>query len=74
MYAVLIALAVFFLILIPLAPKLIPLIVRFSTCVHCDCVGNLLEKHFDVWSLFFRLVLLVITALLTGTIWKDLRE
>ncbi len=73
MYAVLFALAALFLILIPLAPKLIRLRIRILRWLHWDWAVNLLEKHFDGWVLFVRIFLFVIAAVLLYVGWEDLR-
>ena len=73
MYAVLFALAVFSLVLIPLAPKLVRLRIRILRWLHWDWAVNLLERHFDGWVLFFRVVLFVVAVVLFYAGWEDLR-
>ncbi len=73
MYTVLFALAILSLILIPLAPKLVRLRIRFLRWLHWNWAVNLLEKHFDGWVLIFRIILLVIAAVLLYLGWEDLR-
>ncbi len=68
------ALAILSLILIPLAPKLVRLRIRFLRWLHWNWAGNLLEKHFDGWVLFFRIILLVIAAVLLYAGWEDFRD
>jgi hypothetical protein len=74
MYAVLFALAVFSLVLIPLAPKLVRLRIRILRWLHWDWAVNLLEKYFDGWVLFFRMVLFVVAVVLFYAGWEDLRD
>ena len=74
MYVVLFPLAVLALFLIPLAPKLVRLRIRILRWLHWDWAVNLLEKHFDGWVLFFRIVLFVIAAVLSYAGWEDLRD
>jgi drug/metabolite transporter (DMT)-like permease len=64
MYILLFVLAILSLILIPLAPKLVRLRIRILRWLHWNWAVNLLEKHFDLWVLFFRVILLVIAAML----------
>ncbi len=51
------ALAILSLILIPLAPKLVRLRIRFFRWIHWNWAVNLLERHFQGWVLFFRIIL-----------------
>ncbi len=74
MYTVLFALAALLLILIPLAPKLVRLRIRTLRWIHWDWAVNLLQKHFDGWVLFLRIVLFVIAAVLLYFGWEDLRD
>jgi hypothetical protein len=74
MNTVLFALAILLLILIPLAPKLLRIRIRFLRWLHWNWAVNLLEKHFDGWVLFFRIILFVIAAVLLYVVWEDLRE
>jgi hypothetical protein len=74
MYTLLFALAFLSLILIPLAPRLVRLRIRFLRWLHWNWAVNLLEKHFDGWVLFFRIILLVIAAVLLNLGWEDLRD
>ncbi len=73
MHTLLFALAILALILIPAAPKLVRLRIRFFRWLHWNWAVNLLEKHFDGWVLFFRIILLVIAAVLLYVGWEDLR-
>lgn len=68
------ALAIFSLILIPLAPKLVRLRIRVLRWIHWNWAANLLEKHFDGWVLIFRIVLFVIAAVLLCVGWVNLRD
>ena len=68
------AIAILLLILIPLVPKLVRLRIRFVRWLHWNWAGNLLEKHFDGWVLFFRIVLFVVAAMLLYAGWEDLHN
>jgi hypothetical protein len=68
------SLAILSLILIPLAPKLVRLRIRVLRWLRWNWAVNLLERHFDGWVLFFRLVLFVIAAVLLYVGWEGLRE
>ncbi len=70
MNIVLFALGIVLLILIPLAPKLVRLRTRFFKWLHWNWAVNLLEKNFDGWVLFFRIVLFVIAAVLLSVGWE----
>jgi hypothetical protein len=74
MYTVLFALAILSLIMIPFAPTLVRLRIRILRWFHWNSAVNLLEKHFAGWVLFFRIVLLVVAAMLCYLGWEDLRE
>ncbi len=74
MSAILYALAVLLLILIPLAPKLIRLRIRILRWLHWNWAANLLEKHFDGWVWFLRVFLFVIAAMLLYFGWADLGD
>ena len=63
MNTVLFALAILSLILIPLAPQLVRLRIRILRWLHWNWAVNLLEKHFDGWVLFLRMVALGQTQL-----------
>jgi len=56
MSTVLFALAILSLILIPLAPKLVRLRIRFLRWLHWNWAVNLLEKHFDGRVVSFRII------------------
>ena len=74
MYIELFAFAILSLILIPLAPKLVRLRIRFLRWLHWNWAANLLEKHFDGRVLFVRIILFVVAAVLLYAGWEDLRE
>ena len=63
------ALAILSLILIPLAPNLVRLRIRFLKWIHWNWAVNLLERHFQGWVLFFRIILFVIAAMLFYAGW-----
>ena len=56
--------AICFLILIPLAPQLLRLRLRFLRWLHWNWAVNLLESHFQSWVVFLRTLLFVIAAFL----------
>ena len=57
-------LAIVVLILVPLAPHLVRLRIRFLRWLHWNWAVNLLESHFQGWVVFRRIILFVIAALL----------
>lgn len=63
--------AVPFLFLVPLTPKLVRLRIRFFRWLHWDWAANILENHFQEWVLFFRTILLVIAAALLYFAWTQ---
>ena len=65
-------LAALSLILVPLAPKLVRLRIRFLKWLGWNWAVNLLEKHFDGWVLLFRIMLVIIAAVLLYIGWEDL--
>ena len=65
------ALAILSLILMPLAPKLVRLRIRFLRWIHWNWAVNLLERHFQGWVLFFRIILFVIAAMLFYAGWAS---
>ncbi len=71
MYTVLFALAILSLILIPLAPNLVRLRIRFLKWIHWNWAVNLLERHFQGWVLSFRIILFVIAAMLFYAGWES---
>jgi hypothetical protein len=74
MYIVLFALAILSLILIPLAPVLVRIRIKFLRWLHWNWAVNLLEKHFDGWVLLFRIILLVVAVVLFCADWEDLHD
>jgi len=67
------ALAILSLALIPFAPQLLRLRLRFLRWIHWDWAANLLEKSLDRWVMLFRIVLIVIAAGLLYFGWESLR-
>jgi hypothetical protein len=63
----------FSLILVPLAPQLVRLRIRFLKWLRWNWAVNLLEKHFNGWVLFLRIALIVVAAVLLYVGWEDLR-
>ena len=64
--------AVLFLILIPFAPQVVRVRIRFFRWIHWNWAVNLLESHFQSWVVFVRIVLFVIAALLLYFGWSAL--
>ena len=65
MYAwLMFAIAILFLILIPFAPQLVRLSIRFLRWLHWSWAVNVLESHFQGWVVFFRIVLFLIAVFL----------
>ena len=58
------ALAILALILIPVAPKLVRLRIRFFKWIHWTWAVRVLEEHFERWVLVIRIVLLVLAVAL----------
>ncbi len=58
------ALVILSLALVPFAPQLLRLRLRFLRWIHWDGAANLLEKYFGRWVMLIRIVLFVIVALL----------
>lgn len=50
--------------LVPFAPGLLRLRIRFLRWLHWNWAANLLENHFQGWVVFVRIILLVGAALL----------
>ena len=61
--------AVLFLILIPFAPQLVRLRIRFFRWIHWEWSAKLLEDHFQGWCVFFRVIFSVIAAALLYVGW-----
>ena len=57
------------LFLIPLAPALVRLRIRFFKWLHWTWAVNVLESHFQGWVLFFRIFLFVVAAVLLYIAW-----
>ncbi|MFT4541437.1 MAG: hypothetical protein ACI841_000275 [Planctomycetota bacterium] len=74
MNAVIITLAVLSVVMIPLAPKLILIRIRMLKWLNWSWAVNLLEKYFDEWVLFARIILLVIAVWLFYVGWEGLRD
>ena len=64
------AIAILFLILIPFAPTLIELRLKFLRWLNWNWAANLLESYFQGWVMFLRIVLFVIAALLLYFGWN----
>ena len=60
------------LILIPFAPALVRLRIRFLRWLNWNWAVNLLESHFQGWVVFFRIVLFVIAMVLIIIAWRGL--
>ena len=58
------ALAILALILIPVAPKLMRLRIRFFKWLHWTWAARVTEEHFERWVLVLRTVLLVLAVAL----------
>ena len=58
------ALAILVLILIPVAPKLVRLRIRFFRWIHWAWAVSVIEEHFERWVLLFRIVLLGLAVVL----------
>ncbi len=56
------AIALVLLVLIPFAPKLLRLRIRVFRWLQWSWAANLLENHFQLWVLAFRIILIVATA------------
>ncbi len=65
------ALAIVFLTLVPLAPKLMRLRIRFLRWIHWNWAANLLERDFQGWVLLLRIILFVIAAILSYAGWVE---
>jgi hypothetical protein len=58
------ALLILALALVPFAPSLVRLRIRFFRWLHWNWAVNLLESHFQGWVVFFRVILFVIASIL----------
>ena len=63
--------AVLLLIMVPLAPKLLRLRIRFFRWIHWEWAAKVIEDHFQVWCLFLRVVFLVISVVLLYFGWTQ---
>jgi len=63
--------AIVVLILIPFAPQLVRLRIRFFRWLHWNWAVNLLESHFQSWVVFLRTLLFVIAAFLLYVGWTQ---
>ena len=63
--------AIVALILIPFAPQLVRLRIRFFRWLHWNWAVNLLESHFQSWVVFLRTLLFVIAAFLLYVGWTQ---
>jgi hypothetical protein len=61
---VLFALALLSLALVPIAPRLVRLRVRFFRWLRWNWAVRVLEEHFETWVVFFRAVLLALAVVL----------
>ena len=71
MYDWLSVIAVLLLVLIPCAPTLVRLRIRFLRWLHWYWAVNLLESHFQGWVVFFRIMLFVVATLLLYISWTQ---
>ena len=58
------AIAILCLILVPFAPQLVRLRIRFLRWLRWSWAVDLLESHFQRWVVFFRIILLLVAVLL----------
>ena len=63
------AIAILCLVLVPFAPQLVRLRIRFLRWLHWSWAVTLLESHFQGWVVFFRIILLLVAALLLIVGW-----
>ena len=63
--------AIVVLILIPFAPQLMRLRIRFFRWLHWNWAVNLLESHFQSWVVWARTLLFVIAAFLLYVGWTQ---
>ena len=63
--------AILLLVLIPFMPSLLRLRIRILRWLNWTWAVNLLENHFQGWVAFFRILLLVIAALLFYIGWTQ---
>jgi hypothetical protein len=70
----LLGLAIIALILVPFAPALVRLRIKFLKRLNWNWAVNLLESHFQGWVVFFRGVLFVVAIVLLFIAWIDYTE
>ena len=58
--------AIVVLILIPFAPQLVRLRIRFFRRLHWNWAANLLESHFQSWGVGIRTILFVIAFVIAA--------
>lgn len=63
--------AILLLILIPFAPKLVRLRIRIMRWLNWTWAVNLLERHFDAWVVFFRVMLFLLAIVLLYIGWTQ---
>ena len=63
--------AVLFLILIPLAPGVVRLRIRFCRWIRWEWAAKVLEDHFQAWRLFFRVAFSLIAAVFLYVGWAQ---
>lgn len=63
--------AILLLCLVPLAPKLVRLRIRFLRWLRWNWAADLLENRFQGWVLFFRIMLLVVAVVLLYLGWTQ---
>jgi hypothetical protein len=63
--------AILLLILIPLAPMLVRLRIRILRWIHWTWAADLLERNFEAWVLFFRILLFVAAIVLAYIGWAE---
>ncbi|MEX0706398.1 MAG: hypothetical protein WD078_00430 [Woeseia sp.] len=69
----LLVLAIISLALIPFAPQLLRLRLKFLRWIHWDWAATLLEKYFDRWVIVLRIFLIVVAGVLLYLGWENLR-
>ena len=71
MYDWLFVIAILLLVLIPFAPTLLRLRIRFLRWLKWNWAVNLLENHFQGWVVLFRILLIVVATLLFYIGWTQ---
>ena len=67
------AFGILFLILVPFAPQVVRLRIRIHKWLHWTWAVNVLERHFQRWVVFFRILLFLIAAFLLSVGWAEIR-